>query len=301
MDISCYSFTAVAQRAEKMMKNGGSLVTLTYYGSEKVMPHYNVMGVAKAALEASVRYMAEDLGKRGIRVNSISAGPIKTLAASGVGDFRYILKWNELNAPLRRTVTIDEVGNSALYLCSDMGRAVTGECLHVDAGYHVVGMKAEDAPDIAVAPKEWRLSFIAGITLYLARHGETEANVGMRFSGKRDTPLTAKGLAQAHALGEILKREVGMQPKLYFVSSPLARARLTMEIVLSVLGLPEDGYATDPRIQEIDLGDWDQLTKPEARALDPALFDARAADKWNVHVPGGENYEEVAARASDWV
>ena len=150
MDISCYSFTAVAQRAEKMMKNGGALVTLTYYGSEKVMPHYNVMGVAKAALEASVRYMAEDLGKRAIRVNSISAGPIKTLAASGVGDFRYILKWNELNAPLRRTVTIDEVGHSALYLVSDLGRAVTGECLHVDAGYHVVGMKAEDAPDIAV-------------------------------------------------------------------------------------------------------------------------------------------------------
>ncbi len=150
MDISCYSFTAVAQRAEKMMNNGGSLVTLTYYGSEKVMPHYNVMGVAKAALEASVRYMAEDLGKRGIRVNSISAGPIKTLAASGIGDFRYILKWNEYNAPLRRTVTIDEVGHSALYLVSDLGRAVTGECLHVDAGYHVVGMKAADAPDISV-------------------------------------------------------------------------------------------------------------------------------------------------------
>ncbi len=154
MDVSCYSFTAVAQRAEKMMKNGGCLATLTYYGSEKVMPHYNVMGLAKAALEASVRYMAEDLGKKGIRVNAISAGPIKTLAASGVGDFRYILKWNELNAPLRRTVTIDEVGHSALYLLSDLGRAVTGECLHVDAGYHVVGMKAEDAPDIAVAKNE---------------------------------------------------------------------------------------------------------------------------------------------------
>jgi enoyl-[acyl-carrier protein] reductase I len=150
MDISCYSFTAVARRAEKMMRNGGSLVTLTYYGSEKVMPHYNVMGVAKAALEASVRYMAEDLGKRSIRVNAISAGPIKTLAASGIGDFRYILKWNELNSPLRRTVTIDEVGHSALYLVSDLGRAVTGECLHVDAGYHVIGMKAEDAPDISV-------------------------------------------------------------------------------------------------------------------------------------------------------
>src|SRR5580698_3562197 len=154
LDISCYSFTAVAQRAEKMMKNGGSLVTMTYYGSEKVMPHYNVMGVAKAALEASVRYMAEDLGKRAIRVNSISAGPIKTLAASGIGDFRYILKWNELNAPLRRTVTTEEVGNTALFLLSDLGRAVTGEVMHVDCGYHIVGMKAEDAPDIAVAVRE---------------------------------------------------------------------------------------------------------------------------------------------------
>jgi enoyl-[acyl-carrier protein] reductase I len=154
MDISCYSFTAVAQRAEKLMPNGGSLVTLSYFGAEKVMPHYNVMGVAKAALEASVRYMAEDLGKKAIRVNAISAGPIKTLAAAGVGDFRYILKWNEYNSPLRRNVTIEEVGNSALYLLSDLGRAVTGECLHVDAGYHIVGMKAEDAPDIAVGKAE---------------------------------------------------------------------------------------------------------------------------------------------------
>jgi len=154
MDISCYSFTAVAQRAEKMMPNGGAMVTLSYYGAEKVMPHYNVMGVAKAALEASVRYMAEDLGKRAIRVNSISAGPIKTLAASGVGDFRYILKWNENNSPLRRNVTTEEVGNAALFLLSDLGSAVTGECMHVDGGYHVVGMKAEDAPDLNVGKAE---------------------------------------------------------------------------------------------------------------------------------------------------
>jgi len=144
MNISCYSFTAVAQRAEKLMKNGGSMVTLTYFGSEKVMPHYNVMGVAKAALEASVRYIAEDLGKKGIRVNAISAGPIKTLAASGIGDFRFILKWNELNTPLRRNVTIEEVGNAGLYLLSDLGRAVTGEVHHVDAGYHMVGLAAVD-------------------------------------------------------------------------------------------------------------------------------------------------------------
>ncbi|KGM88916.1 Enoyl-[acyl-carrier-protein] reductase [NADH] [Roseovarius mucosus DSM 17069] len=148
MDISVYSFTAVMQRAEKMMGEGGSALTLTYYGAEQVMPHYNVMGVAKAALEASVKYMAEDLGKDGIRVNAISAGPIKTLAASGIGDFRYILKWNELNSPLRRNVTIDDVGRSALYLLSDLGSGVTGETLHVDAGYHIVGMKAVDAPDI---------------------------------------------------------------------------------------------------------------------------------------------------------
>lgn len=149
MDISVYSFTAVMQRAEKMMTDGGSAVTLTYYGAEQVMPHYNVMGVAKAALEASVKYLAEDLGKDNVRVNAISAGPIKTLAASGIGDFRYIMKWNEYNSPLRRNVTIDEVGKTALYLLSDLGSGTTGENLHVDAGYHVVGMKAVDAPDIS--------------------------------------------------------------------------------------------------------------------------------------------------------
>ena len=151
MDVSVYSFTAVARRAAEIMPEGGSLLTLTYYGAEKVMPHYNVMGVAKAALEASVRYIAEDLGRARIRCNAISAGTIKTLAASGIGDFRYIMKWNEANAPLRRTVTQDEVGNAALFLLSDLGSAVTGEVLHVDAGYHVVGMKAVDSPDIGSA------------------------------------------------------------------------------------------------------------------------------------------------------
>jgi enoyl-[acyl-carrier protein] reductase I len=150
MDISVYSFTAVAKRAEAILNDGGSLLTLTYYGAEKVMPHYNVMGVAKAALEASVRYLAVDMGGRGIRVNAISAGPIKTLAASGIGDFRYILKWNEYNAPLKRTVTTDEVGTSGLYLLSDLSSGVTGEVHHVDSGYHTVGMKAVDAPDISV-------------------------------------------------------------------------------------------------------------------------------------------------------
>ena len=154
MDISVYSFTAVARRAAAMMPNGSSMLTLTYYGAERVMPHYNVMGVAKAALEASVRYLAEDFGKDGIRVNAISAGPIKTLAASGIGDFRYILKWNELNSPLRRNVSQEDVGKSALYLLSDLGSGVTGETHHVDSGYHIVGMKAVDAPDIATAKKD---------------------------------------------------------------------------------------------------------------------------------------------------
>ncbi len=149
MNISVYSFVAVAQRARAMMKPGGSMVTLTYYGAEKVIPHYNVMGVAKAGLEASIKYLAMDLGPEGIRVNGISAGPIKTLASSGIGDFRYILKWNEYNAPLRRNVTIEEVGGAALYLVSDLASGVTGEIHHVDAGYNVVGMKAEDAPDIS--------------------------------------------------------------------------------------------------------------------------------------------------------
>jgi enoyl-[acyl-carrier protein] reductase I len=151
MNISCYSFTAVAKRAEAMMPNGGSMITLTYYGAEKVIPHYNVMGVAKAALEASVKYLAKDLGPQNIRINAISAGPVKTLAASGIGDFRYILKWNELNAPLRRNTSIEDVGGAGVFLLSHLSGGVTGENLHVDSGYHVMGMKAEDAPDIALS------------------------------------------------------------------------------------------------------------------------------------------------------
>jgi len=149
MNISCFSFTAVAKRAAPLMKDGGSLLTLTYYGAERVMPHYNVMGVAKAALEASVRYLAMDLGDQNIRVNSLSAGPVKTLAASGIGDFRYILKWNQYNSPLRRNVTLEDVGGAGLYLLSPLSSGVTGETHHVDSGYHVVGMKRPDAPDIS--------------------------------------------------------------------------------------------------------------------------------------------------------
>lgn len=166
MDISCYSFTAVAQRAVKLMKDGGSLITLSYYGAERVMPHYNVMGVAKAALEASVRYLAADLGRQNIRVNAISAGPIKTLAASGIGDFSYILKWNALNAPLGRNVTQTEVGGSALFLLSDLGSGVTGEVLHVDAGYHTVGMlDVNNAPGTAELMAKMADSMKAGETV----------------------------------------------------------------------------------------------------------------------------------------
>ena len=154
MDISVYSFTAIAKRAAAMMPNGGSMITLTYYGAERVMPHYNVMGVAKAALESSVRYLAADLGIEKIRVNSLSAGPIKTLAASGIGDFRYILKWNQYNSPLRRNVTLKDVGGSGVYLLSDLSAGVTGETHHVDCGYHVVGMKAIDAPDMSPEKKD---------------------------------------------------------------------------------------------------------------------------------------------------
>ena len=177
--ISCYSFTAIAQRAEKLMTNGGSMLTLTYYGAEKWMPHYNVMGVAKAALEASVRYLAADLGEKGIRVNAISAGPIKTLAASGIGDFRYILRWNEYNSPLRRSVTTEEVGESAVYLLSPMSRGVTGEILHVDAGYHSSGMKNPAAPDMSSSRTDVR-----GDVRRLRRRVPGRGSTTMRQSGE---------------------------------------------------------------------------------------------------------------------
>ena len=150
LDVSCYSFTALCQRAQHMMKSGGQILTLSYLGAERVMPHYNVMGIAKAALETSVKYLSVDLGKKNIRVNAISAGPIKTLAASGISDFRYILKWNEYNSPLKRITSVEEVGKNSIYLLSDLSSGVTGEVIHVDCGYHVVGMKSVDAPDISV-------------------------------------------------------------------------------------------------------------------------------------------------------
>ena len=196
MDISVYSFTAIAKRAEPLMTDGGSMLTLTYYGAEKVMPHYNVMGVAKAALEASVRYLAVDLGPKNIRVNAISAGPIKTLAASGIGDFRYILKWNEYNSPLRRTVTPEEVGDSGLYFLSDLSRGVTGEVHHVDAGYHVVGMKAARLArylDGQGLNGSWAAPERTGRMpplVYFVRHGQTDWNAEHRLQGQADTDMT---------------------------------------------------------------------------------------------------------------
>ncbi len=288
MLISCYSLTAVAQRAEKLLVDGGSIVTLTYYGAEKWMPHYNVMGVAKAALEASVRYLAADLGEKNIRVNAISAGPIKTLAASGIGDFRYILKWNEYNSPMRRTVTTEEVGDSALYLLSDLSRAVTGEVHHVDSGYHVVGMKrptrrtsrwrrtdcvrhCEPSEAIPRAPTrkagllrrcssqcrrvDVQESSMFIPKIYYIRHGETEWNALGRLQGTQDIPLNDLGRRQAAKAGSILAdlfaRDGRSETSLAFVASPLVRARSTMELVRGSLKLPSDQYAIDGRLREI--------------------------------------------------
>ena len=210
MLISCYSLTAIAQRAEKLLTDGGSILTLTYYGAEKWMPHYNVMGVAKAALEASVRYLAADLGEKNIRVNAISAGPIKTLAASGIGDFRYILKWNEYNAPMRRNVTIEEVGDSALYLLSDMSRGVTGEVHHVDSGYHVVGMKRPDAPDISLSNSVGQgivATFDAGADdlLYSPRR-DRRGTRKVAFRDRRISRSTISAARRRLPSGEILGR-----------------------------------------------------------------------------------------------
>ena len=308
MLISCYSLTAIAQRAEKLLVDGGSILTLTYYGAEKWMPHYNVMGVAKAALEASVRYLAADLGEKNIRVNAISAGPIKTLAASGIGDFRYILKWNEYNAPMRRTVTTEEVGDSALYLLSDLSRGVTGEVHHVDSGYHVVGMKRPDAPDISLSNSLARTSrqgLAAVPTIYYIRHGETEWNAQGRLQGTQDIPLNDLGRRQAASAGNILAdlfaRDGRSETSLAFVASPLGRARSTMELVRGSLKLPPDRLrdrrpAARDRLRPLGrLDAW-----PQMQAEDPELFAKRQTEKWTVAPPGGESYVEVQARVTDW-
>jgi broad specificity phosphatase PhoE len=262
MDISVYSFTAIAKRAERLMTDGGSILTLTYYGAEKVMPNYNVMGVAKAALEASVKYLAVDLGPKNIRVNAVSAGPIKTLAASGIGDFRYILKWNEYNAPLRRTVSIEEVGDAGLYLLSDLSRGVTGEVHHVDSGYHVVGMKASRR------------------SRYLRRQGLTRG--------------------QARRNGRRLRELVEDPAEFDFVASPLRRTCETMEIVRAEMGLAPKGYRVDSRLMEVHLGDWQGFTYAELERKQPGATEARLSDKWEFVAPGGESYQMLLDRVRPW-
>ena len=273
------------------------------------MPHYNVMGVAKAALEASVRYLAADLGEKNIRVNAISAGPIKTLAASGIGDFRYILKWNEYNAPMRRTVTIEEVGDSALYLLSDLSRGVTGEVHHVDSGYHVVGMKRPDAPDISLG------SFVRpgrrqGIvverqmpmpTIYYIRHGETDWNAAGPLPGRagHSAQRSRPHARRSHAgdiLADLLARDGRTSKSLPFVASPLGRARSTMELVRGALKLPPArlrARRSPARDRLRPVGRLDAGAR--CKLHDPAIFAARQADKWTVPPPGGESYASVQA------
>ena len=292
MLISCYSLTAIAQRAEKLMTDGGSILTLTYYGAEKWMPHYNVMGVAKAALEASVRYLAADLGEKNIRVNAISAGPIKTLAASGIGDFRYILKWNEYNAPMRRTVTIEEVGDSALYLLSDMSRGVTGEVHHVDSGYHVVGMKRPDAPDISLSNSAARNSCSLDADAHDLLHSPWRDGSGMREGRLQGThghsaerSRSRQACHAGHVLADLFKRDGRDKASLPFVASPLGRARSTMELVRGRLELPPDDYALDDRLREIGYGVWEGSTLAEMQAADPELYARRLTAKWTM-APG---------------
>ena len=295
MVVSCYSFTALAQRAEKLMTNGGSLLTMTYYGAEKWMPHYNVMGLAKAALESSVRYLAADLGVKNIRVNAISAGPLKTLAASGIGDFRYILKWNEYNTPLRRNL--------------DVGRSRQGRRLFP---FRYVERRDRRDP-----PRRCRLPYrrhqaprcarhcrrqdrLMGQTaksrpiVFYIRHGETDWNVTGRLQGRHDVPLNARGRAQAMHCGEILRelfaRDGRNVAELDFVSSPLGRARTTMELARAPLGLPADGYRIEPQLAEIAFGEWEGFTIAQLHSRDPQRIAAREQDKWHFVPPGGESY-----------
>ena len=262
MLISCYSFTAIAQRAEKLMTNGGSLLTLTYYGAEKWMPHYNVMGLAKAALESSVRYLAADLGVKNIRVNAISSGPIKTLAASGIGDFRYILKWNEYNTPLRRNVTLEDVGKTGVYFLSDMSSGVTGEIHHVDAGYHIVGMKHPDAPDITVGT-DGRIGECRGppsITSATARPTGTSPAACKAAATCRSMHAAARKAAIAAKSCATCSRATAAIPPASTTCRARSRARETMELARAALGLGAHGYRLEPRLAEISFGEWEGFT-----------------------------------------
>ena len=310
--ISCYSLTTLARRAEPMLRDGGSILTLTYYGAEKVMPHYNVMGVAKAALEASVRYLAVDLGGRGIRVNAISAGPIKTLAASGIGDFRYILKWNEYNAPLKRTVTTEEVGGSAAYppvrSLPRRDRRGPSRRFRLPRGRHEGGGRPRHLDSRLTTPAARPPNHPGSSrpmattpTLVFLRHGETDWNRESRLQGQKDIPLNDLGRRQARRNGEVARTAVPGVETFDFVASPLVRCRETMEIAREAMGLPRDGYRTDDRLKEITFGQWEGWTTEEMWRRDPAAMAARDADKWRFAPPGGESYAELKERIDPWV
>ena len=322
MLVSCYSFTAVAQRAEKLMTNGGSMLTLTYYGAEKWMPHYNVMGLAKAALESSVRYLAADLGVKNIRVNAISSGPIKTLAASGIGDFRYILKWNEYNTPLRRNVTLDDVGKTGVYFLvrhvERRDRRDPPRRRRLSHRRHQASRRAGFHGQVAHDPERWEPAFgkdhaqfkILAVTamppptIYYLRHGETDWNVAGRLQGRRDIPLNARGRAQGAHCGEILRdlfaRDKRDPNSLDYLSSPLQRACETMELARTALGLSAQEYRREPRLAEIAFGEWEGFTIAQLHERDPARIAQREHDKWHFVPPGGESYEMMSARMREW-
>ena len=298
--ISCYSFTAIAQRAEKLMANGGSLLTLTYYGAEKWMPHYNVMGVAKAALEASVRYLAADLGEKNIRVNALSAGPIRTLAAAGIGDFRYILKWNELNSPLRRTVTIEEVGDAALYLLSDL---VARRYRRSAPCRRRLSHRRHEAS--RRARHQRRQGLMPNVTLYYVRHGLTDWNIEGRLQGGRDTPLNDRGRAQARAVRRHPARPVrARRPRgrpLPLCVEPAAarerdhghRAQRARPAARRLCARPAAGGDRLRRLGRPDLS-------RRAQARPPALSMRARRANGGFRPPGGETYEEVARRVGEW-
>ena len=300
MLVSCYSFTAIAQRAEKLMTNGGSMLTLTYYGAEKWMPHYNVMGLAKAALESSVRYLAADLGVKNIRVNAISSGPIKTLAASGIGDFRYILKWNEYNTPLRRNVTLEDVGKAGVYFLSDLSSGVTGEMQHVDAGYHIVGIKHPDAPDIAVGQRKIMAASAGDAAGPPSITSVTAKPTGTSPAACRAAAICRSMRAAARKprhCGEILRdlfaRDQRDPAALDYVSSPLA-ARLRDHGVGARGARPCRPTATGARRGCPKSPSANGRASPSRNCTtrDPARIAQREHDKWH--------FCRRAARATKW-
>ena len=300
MLISCYSFTAIAQRAEKLMTNGGSMLTLTYYGAEKWMPHYNVMGLAKAALEASVRYMAADLGVKNIRVNAISAGPIKTLAASGIGDFRYILKWNEYNTPLRRNVSLEDVGKAGVFFLSDLSSGVTGEIQHVDAGYHIVGIKHPDAPDFTVEIDVMAICRRSFTSVTAKPTGTSPAGC-KAIAISRSTPKAARRPPIAARCCAICWRATAAtRPRSTISQARWAAPPKRWNWCAPGSGFRRKATRLEPQLIEIAFGDWEGSTIALLHQNDPARISQREHDKWHFLPPGGESYEMCSARMRRW-